>query len=138
MSKNRNRGGARAYLKYYSMRSASNPNVLFMKEWNARQKNAKSDPLHTGPGAFREETIGTWQGVRFQGFEKVNKVCLKSTKVFRLWHCFSGRYHFFFYEDLIGKTEKRSIVYPDRSIALQAEKTENIVWVETALAPRPA
>lgn len=135
MSKNRNRNGRRAYLKYYSMRSASDPNPIFMQEYKNRQANAASNPLHVGPGTFKEEKAELWQGVRFQGFERINKVCLKSTRLFRLWHCFSGPHHFFFYEDLRFKQEKRSIVYPSRTIALNAEKYERIVWVETAPSP---
>lgn len=135
MAKSPRRKGMRtAYLKSYSARYISTgtaPNPMYMDEWYDRQKNGRSNPLHVGPGTHKQmEEEKPWQGVRFQGIERFNGVCIQSGKVVRRWYYFSGQRHFFIEQDLILEKEKRSIVYPSKSIAFGAHTRDSICWIE--------
>lgn len=139
MAKRPRRKGMRtAYLVSYSaayINTGRTPNSIHMEEWRQRQQDACSDPFHVGPGTFQLKQETTWSGVRFAGFEKVSKVCIIAGKRTRRWHCFTGPYHFFFEEDLLLKTEQRSIVYPSKTIAFAALDRGAIVWVAKASSP---
>lgn len=131
--RHQSKGMRKAYLKCHSaayVNTGKTPNPIAMHEWKQRQTDAFSNPLHLGPGTYKQQEEKPWQGVRFQGIERFHAVCIRSGSRVRRWHYFEGQRHFFIEQDLLLKSEKRSIVYPNKDIAFRAHTRESICWIE--------
>lgn len=155
-SRSRNKGMRKGHMKRFSsstVNAGRTANRLVLGEYNARARTLTTPPQEANYSQneehYRERRIlalkpidvvlfklkHLWTTDFWQGYDIFNRICLINTPGRFLFLFFSGPRWFFVQEtsSINNPTVwsiKRSIIYPDREIAMRRYYTASICWIE--------
>lgn len=148
--KARNKAGRNGQMRRFSstvVNAGKVANTLVLGEYNARARTLATPPREANYSDneehYRERRIlelkpidvvlgklkHLWTTDFWQGYDIFNRICLINTPTRKLFLFFSGP-RWFFVQETEARDVLRSIIYPDREIAMKRYYNASICWIE--------